>query len=251
MAILYEFTLYKFTHTQLFIIFISYIYYVNINLWVFFFRVPITQNTYITNGRWNDNCEKIIAKQRESVSGTFWSVDLQIANFFLSVFFLSQSVKSEPDLTSFAILSPFVPRFSYPVFSISRCLDPPPACVCSLLASHLCLTRPYGRELVFHVTRSNYWQNLLSLSQVSSPILTWTSTSTGTQTAPAIPPWPRWRLRRFRYWRRIPWDTSSSWKVSRKLRRLGKSHLQLCGGARAARPRDTSPARRQHPLPAV
>lgn len=71
----------------------------------------------------------------------------------------------------------------------------------------------------FRVTRSDLTcRDLFSSSQVSSLILTWTSTSTGTRTTPAIPLWPRWRLRRFGYWRTIPRDTSSSWRVSQKLR---------------------------------
>jgi len=61
-------------------------------------------------------------------------------------------------------------------------------------------------------------RDLFSLPQVSSPILIWTSTSTVTRTTPAILLWPRWRLRRFGYWRTIPRDTSSSWRVSQKLR---------------------------------
>lgn len=54
--------------------------------------------------------------------------------------------------------------------------------------------------------------------QVSSPILTWISMSTGTRTTPAILLQRRWRLRRFGYWQTIPRDTSSSQRVSQKLR---------------------------------
>jgi len=61
-------------------------------------------------------------------------------------------------------------------------------------------------------------RDLFSLPQVSSPILIWTSTSTVTRTTPAILLWPRWRLRRFGYWRTIPRVSSSSWRVSQKLR---------------------------------